>query len=101
VAPFRWHIRGARVLEEIANSDRDVRDQFAGLIDRLQNNPRKGEGIAAVQDRPDGYFDAQFDRALVEYVVYVDPVPGIDLEHVHWFPRPTTAAKGPLPELPR
>ncbi len=99
MAPLHWHLRGARVLEEIATADRDVRKEFEQLIDRLQRDPRKGEGIAPVRDRPDGYYSASFDRALLEYVVYVDPAPGIDLEHLHWYPLPTKVQER-LPELP-
>lgn len=100
MAPLRWHIRGAAVLEEIANRPHDVREAFERLNDQLQLDPRHGEGIARSIDRPKGYFNAHFDRALVEYRVHdADPGPGVDLEHIKWFPPPTRVKDEPLPEL--
>lgn len=98
MAPLRWHIRGASVLEQIANSPRDVREAFDRLNDQLQTDPRQGEGIARSIDRSPGYFNAHFDRALVEYLVY-ESGPSIDLEHIKWFPTPKRVKDEPLPEL--
>jgi hypothetical protein len=83
-------VRGNRVLEDMANCERDIREDFNRLLGELQDDPTSRGGAAPVRDRTGDFYSARFDKALLEYKLYVDErSPGIDLIHVHWYSPPT------------
>jgi hypothetical protein len=69
---FRWDFHGPEVLDEVAKAPKDVREDFARLMDRLTLDPRsRRAGVRPLRTEPGG-FTAPFDDALLVYRVLRD-----------------------------